>query len=121
MIWQRVDAAVAQIRSDLLGLAPRGAVDDTALTAARGDEIGDLLTIAGLRLHGEPQVRPVEAEHEYDRCRSEKLLLNVRACRGVGGRGQRHRLHAAERRLHRAERGVFGAEIVAPLRDAMRL
>ena len=31
------------------------------------------------------------------------------------------RLHAAERGLNFAELGVFGAEIVAPLRDAMRL
>ncbi len=53
--------------------------------------------------------------------RLEKLLQNIRTRGGVGGGGEGDRLHAVERSLHRAERGVFGAKIVAPLRDAMRL
>ncbi len=39
----------------------------------------------------------------------------------VGGRGQRRHRHAAERLARLGEQAVFGPEIVAPLRDAMRL
>ena len=41
--------------------------------------------------------------------------------RGIRGGREGDGLHVAELRLHRAERRVFGAEVVAPLRDAMRL
>ncbi len=48
-------------------------------------------------------------------------MQNIGARGGIGGRGEGDRLHTAERGLHRAERGIFGTEVVAPLRDAMRL
>ena len=72
-------------------------------------------------LHRQPQIGPVEAVHEHRRRTAEKLLQNIRARGGVGRGGERDRLHAAERGLHRAERRVFRTKIVAPLRDAMRL
>lgn len=39
----------------------------------------------------------------------------------VGGRGQRDDLAGADRLAHLAERQIFGPEVMAPLRDAMRL
>lgn len=48
-------------------------------------------------------------------------MYNIRARGRVRRGGERHRLHAAERGLNFAKLGVFRAEIVAPLRDAMRL
>ena len=89
--------------------------------AVRADEIQDLLAAAGLGLHRQPQVGPVEAVHEHRRLAAEKLVQNVGARGRVGGRGERHGLHAAEFGLHLAERRIFRAEVVAPLRDAMRL
>ena len=59
--------------------------------------------------------------HEHRRRPAEKLVENVGACGGIGGGREGDRLHIAELRLHRAERCVFRTEVVAPLRDAMRL
>ena len=121
VIGQRLDAALAQKFGQFLGLAPRGAIDDAALPAMALDEIRDLLAAGGFCLHRQPQIGPVEAVHEHRRRAAEKLLQNIGARGGVGGGGERDRLHAAELRLHRAERRVFRPEVVAPLRDAMRL
>ena len=75
-----------------------------------------------LGLEGEPQVGPVEAAHEDARRRGEQLVDDVAARRRVGGRGQRQGLQpAADLARDVAQREVLGAEIVAPLRDAMRL
>ena len=87
----------------------------------RHDEIRDLFAAADLCLHRQPQIGPVEAMHEHGRRTAKQPLHNIRARGRVGRGGEGHRLHAAERGLHFAELGVFGAEIVAPLRDAMRL
>ena len=121
VIGQRLDAAAAQRIRKLLGLPPRGAIDDAALPAMLADEVGDLLPSAGLGLHCQPQVRPIEAVHEHRRRAAEKLIHNIRARGGVSSRGECHRLYVAEFCLHRAECCVFGAEVVAPLRNAMRL
>ena len=85
------------------------------------DEIRNLLAAADFGLHRQAQVRPIEPVHEHGRRPLEQFCQNIGARGGVGRGGERHRLHAAERRLHRAERGIFGTEVVAPLRNAMRL
>ena len=74
-----------------------------------------------LRLHGEAQVRPVEAVDEEARLLLEQPVHDVAARRNIRGGGERDGLHVAEPLAHLAEHGVFGPEIVAPLRDAMRL
>ncbi len=85
------------------------------------DEIRDLLAAAGFGLHRQTQVGPIEPVDEHRRPAAEQLCHNIGARSGIGRRGERDRLHAAEVGLHRAERRVFGAKIVAPLRNAMRL
>ncbi len=85
------------------------------------DEIRNLLAAADFGPHRQAQVGPVETVHEHRRRAAEQLFQNIRARRGVGRGGERNCLHAAELGLHRAECRVFRAEIVAPLRDAMRL
>ena len=59
--------------------------------------------------------------HEQSWRACEQLVQNIGTGCGVGRRRERRRLHAAQFRLHCAERRVFGAEVVTPLRDAMRL
>ena len=59
--------------------------------------------------------------HEQRRRTAEKLCHNVRARGGIRRGGEGDRLHAAECGLNLVELGVFGAEVVAPLRDAMGL
>ena len=121
VIGQRLDAVLAQEIGKLLGLAPRGAIDDAALPAMAFDEFRDLFAAAGLCLHRQAQIGPVEAVHEHSGRAAEKLLDDIRARRGVGRRGERDGLHAAKLCLHLAERRIFRTEVVAPLRDAMRL
>ncbi len=87
----------------------------------RLNEIGDLLAAAGFGRHRQPQIGPIEAMHEHGRLAAEKPCQNIGARGGVGGGGEGDRLHAAELRLHRAKPGIFGPEVMAPLRDAMRL
>ena len=92
----------------------------------RADEIHELAAGIAFRAHGKVQVRPVEAVDE-DRGRPrEKPALDIAARGRIGRRGQRHDLDAG--RVFRlaqlggeiSQREIFGAEIVPPLRDAMR-
>jgi hypothetical protein len=50
-----------------------------------------------------------------------KEWTKVLGCRPAGNSGERQGLHVAERLAGAGDLAVFGAEIVAPLRDAMRL
>ena len=59
--------------------------------------------------------------HQDARRTPEELRGDVGARDGVGRRRERHHLHRRQRVAHVREPAVFGAEIVAPLRDAMRL
>ena len=85
------------------------------------DEIRDLLAAAGFGLHRQTQVGPIEPVDEHRRRAAEQPCHNIRARSGIGRRGEGDGLHAAEVGLHLAERRIFGAKIVAPLRNAMRL
>ena len=86
-----------------------------------GEEVADLP--ARLVLGGEAQVevRPVEAVDDGARRSREKLGDDVAPRGGIGGGGERDHLDAAERLAEAGERPVFGAEVVAPLRYAVRL
>ncbi len=86
----------------------------------RRHEIGDLARRALLRLEGEGNVRPVEAVHEDFRLRVEQPPHDVDPRHRVGGRRQREEGRAAKLPAERTELQVVGAEIVSPLRDAMR-
>ena len=92
-----------------------------ALTATGLDEIDDLPAAGRFRLHGQAQVGPVEAVHEYRRRPRKELFENVGSRRGIRRGGESDGLHAAQRGLNGAERRVFRTKIVAPLRDAVRL
>ena len=67
------------------------------------------------------QVRPVVAGGEQPRVLEVQPLGDVAAGRIVGGRRQRQQRRFRKALLEDAERLVVAAEIVAPLRDAMRL
>ena len=89
--------------------------------AVPAQEIVDLPARLLLRREGELQVRPVEGVHHHlRRLREELLAMSACVCRSavavsaVTG-------HIAERLARLGEQAVFGAEIMPPLRDAMRL
>ena len=83
VIRQRLDADLAQIFGQFLGLLPRRAIDDAALAGMIFDEIGNLLAAADFRLHRQAQVRPIETVHEHGRRPLEQLRLNIGARSGI--------------------------------------
>ena len=97
------------------------AVDDPRLARMLvADEAQQLL--ARLALLDDPvaDVGAVEAGHEHARL-GQQSLLDLVARRRVGGGGQRDARHLRESLAQQAELAVFGAEVVAPLRHAVRL
>ena len=73
------------------------------------------------RPHGQEQVRTIERAHENFWAADEELPGDFGPCRLVRGRGHRDHLDARKRFRDLAQAQIFRAEIVAPLRDAMRL
>ena len=77
-----------------------------------------------LAAHRKTYVRPVEGANENARLRRKKLLHDVGPGRRIRRRGHGDELHlpfARDGSRDLGEIGVFGPEIMAPLRDAMRL
>jgi hypothetical protein len=108
----------------LVGARARPGVDDRregALLRQRRDEPPLLVGLGPRRHHGERQVRPVEAGRDLDR------VLQRQPRRDVGGDLGRRRRRRRDDRLRPEPAGrvgeaeVVGAEVVAPLRDAVRL
>ena len=66
-------------------------------------------------------VRPVEARDELRRTAKLQPLDDLFARQLVGGRGQRDARHVGKALGDDRQRDIFGAEVMAPLRDAMRL
>ena len=121
VIGHGVVARLAQRLRQLLGAPAGPAIDDAAFALMRGDEARDLAVGAVLRRHRQPDVGAVEPHDEAPGRVVEQARLDVVAGCGVGGGGEGDGLGAAERRPQLAELEIFRAEIVPPLRHAMRL
>ena len=102
-----------------LGGRARGRVDDAGAGIGKRDfgQLGGQLHAWGDRVG---DVRPIEAGEDQPVLRNAKLLQNVGAGGRVGGGGQRHARHV-EAVEQWAQQAIVGAEVVAPLADAMRL
>ena len=74
----------------------------------------------GLGGHAIADVGPVEPRQHHAIGRNAELLQDVGARRDIGGGRQRDARHARQRVTQRFELAIFGAEIMAPLADAMR-
>jgi hypothetical protein len=115
------DAERAQGLRELLDVAAAQAVDDPGRAGVPRDHAADLAREVAAREDAVRQVRPVEAPDEERRIGEPELAHDVladarRRGRGVGLDRDRGQL-AAEL----AELAVLGAEIVAPVADAVRL
>jgi hypothetical protein len=122
VVGHRGVAGLGQRLGQRLGPGAGGAVDDAGAAAAAVDEIHQLLARAVLGLEGEAQVRAVEAAQEGARLgAAEEPCGDLGAGLGIGGRGERDGLDAVEEAPQLADAQVVGAEVVAPLADAMRL
>ncbi len=121
VIGQGADAAIAQGFGQGLGALARSAIHDAAFAPVAPQELGDLTARLVLGREAQAQVRAVEAVKKDLRPGRKQPLDHVLAGGAVGGRGQRQRLDRAEHAARAGEVAVLGAEIVSPLRDAVRL
>ena len=122
MIGERSTPARAQPGRGLLGRATRQAVDDPRIGRMFGGEkTPQLLQRALLRDDAVEQVRPVIPRGENPRFRQSQLSDDVAPRRAVRGRGQRHHRHSRKALFEDRELLVLLAEIVSPLRNAVRL
>ena len=122
MVGDGREAGGNEVRRRLLGGLARQAVDD-ALAALEALEDGQELPLRAVLLqHCEADVRPIEAvDEDPGLAVGEELALDVVPGHPVGGGGE-----AGDPGLWIASRqgcqiAVVGAEIVAPLADAMHL
>ena len=106
--------------SRFLDLLARQAIDDAGLALASGQEAEQLLLGVVLFDHGVADVRSVETGQENPCFAQAQALQDFVACCLVGGGGQRDARNLGVAFVQRGELQVFRAEIVAPLRDAVR-
>ena len=87
----------------------------------RREHAKDLLAKVGTPQHTVGQVRAVEPADQHDRIAQPQLGDDVAAHALGGGRGECVHRDAGEFVAEAAELAVLGAEVVAPLADAVRL
>ena len=106
----------------VLHLAARQAVDDARVPAVLGvEEAQELIARIVFRRDGVADVRAVEAADEDPRVPEPEALGNFAPRRGIRGGGERDARHAGVPFVQHRELEVLGPEVVAPLRDAVRL
>ena len=121
VIMDRAMACVAQRLRQRFGLGPRAAIDDARLSLARGGKVQDLRARPVLGGKGQMDVGPVKAAQKgARRFPVEQFLHDLGLGFDVGGRCKRCQRHV-QGAAQFADAQVVGAEIMAPLADAMRL
>ena len=121
VVGQRGVAAGGQSFGEAFGLAPREAVDDGRLPSPLVEQIHQLPEGPLLRLHRIRQVGAVEAGDEAGAIAETQLGCDVFPYPLGRRRGQRHHRRIGEARPQLGQVAVVGAEVVAPLADAVRL
>jgi hypothetical protein len=123
VVGRRAHGALVQGGRHLLRRPLRRGVDD-ARRLGVGDPIEQRpLLVLGVEeaLDREVDVRSVEAAHDDRRIAEPEALDDLGSHRRRRGRGEREHGRAPERVGDVPEPQVIGAEVVAPLRDAVRL
>ena len=120
VIRQRIEALVAQPRGDRIDAAPRQAIHDAGFVATRRQELEQLCARVGFHRDAVADVRPIETADEANRIGQLEAHHDLVARARVRGRGQCHPRHAGEVLLQHVEPEVVLAEVVAPLRHAVR-
>ena len=121
VVGQGMHALLAQPGRGFFDLAARQAIDDARLAAPRRQEIEQLASRVVLQRHPVADVRPVEGGDEPGRVLQAQALGDFAPGGMVGGGGERDARHFRPALVQQVEFAVFGPEIVAPLRDAVRL
>jgi len=120
VVGQGIEALVAEEFGGFLDLAPRHAVDDAGLAAVAAQEIGQLLAGIVFLHHGVADVGAVERADEVAGLGQVQALGDLALGGRVGGGGQRDARNVRPALVQDGQLAVFGAEIVAPLRHAVR-
>ncbi len=122
VVGQRGDAVADEPRRRLLHLPARQAIDDARvarmLVAQEREQLRARLGLVDDRV---ADVRPVEAGDEDARVVEGEARDDLGARLRVGGRGEGDARHAGEALVQHGELQVLRPEVVAPLRDAVRL
>ena len=127
VVGDRVVTLAAQQLGDLVGALARLAVDDAgrpaeAIAVVAGlEEAQQLGARVALLLDDVADVGPIEARHELRRVVEPQPLVDLAAGQRVGGGGEGDARHAREVRGDIGDPQVLRAEVVAPLRHAVRL
>ena len=103
-----------------LDLLARQAIDDAGLAFTAAEEAEQLLARVVLLDDGVADVRAVEAGQEDARFAQAQALQHLVLRRPVGGGGERDARHPRVAFVQRRQLQVFRAEIVPPLRHAVR-
>ena len=123
VVGARGQARRSQERSNALGRPLQRDVDDRRPGRALSQPVDQQLVALrrARRCREQRQVRAVEAGHDRVALLDAEAGTDVGDDRGRGRRGQREHAFGAELARPRGELQVVGAEVVAPLRDAVRL
>ena len=121
VVRQRTHAAPGQQFGGGIDLAPRQAIDDAAVAAMVVQELQQLAAAVVLGHHRVADVRTVERTDELARVLQRQPLHDLAPGRRIRGGGQSDPRHVRPALVQQGQLAVFGAEIVAPLGDAMRL
>jgi hypothetical protein len=122
VVGQGVHAVLAQGLGDLLHPLARLAIHHTGVTLVFAlDEPQQLGRGVLLLDDGVADVGPVETADEGAGVLQLQALEDVLAGQGIGGGGEPHARHRRITLVQHRECAVLGAEVVAPLADAMHL
>ena len=127
VVGLRRDPAAAQRLGEAAGLGARGAVDQAPAPVLLGEGGGAVdhraapLVLVDVQLRRQVQVGPVERPDHLDGVVEPQPVEHVGAHRRRGGRGEGQHRRLAQLGDHVTEAQVVRSEVVAPLRDAVRL
>ncbi len=121
VIGGRADALSRQVVRDLFHPLARQGVHDAGLVSPVGKKTHQLVERPVLLEHRVADVGPVESGDVPMGVAQTQHADDVLAGLDIGGGGEGHQRHIGEALAQHAERGVFRAEVVAPLGDAVGL
>jgi hypothetical protein len=104
----------------MLSVAARVGINDAGLPGMAGQKIQDLALQLVPPSHLIADVGPVKARQGHTVCTNAKLSRDIGAGLAVCRGGQCNPRHAGQPIAERLQAAIFGPEIMAPLRHAMR-
>ena len=113
------DAVRAQAFRDLFGVSTAERVDDDRFSSVASDLFEQLLLAVFAWSDPVGQIRPVERTHHHLRISELQLMDDVVANPRCGGRGTGVDRDAGKKVAQCRELAVLGAEVMAPLTDAV--